>query len=239
MTIETANRLCAYRKHNGLSQEELAEKVGVSRQAVSKWERAEASPDIDTLILLAKIYGVTLDELLNNDPVTAEETQEPEDKVSFKNGIHVHSKNGDKVDISFKGIHVEDKNGDTVHIGGGGIDVSENGHILWDNKNRKFTEAWNKVPWPVFCAIIYLLLGLFEICGSWAYGWLIFLTIPLYYSLGTAIAQRNGHLFAFPVLVVIIYLICGLYYKLWHPTWIIFMTIPLYYWLCNIIRNKK
>ena len=50
MNIETANRLLKYRKDSGLSQEELAEKIGVSRQAVSKWERSEASPDTDNLI---------------------------------------------------------------------------------------------------------------------------------------------------------------------------------------------
>ena len=64
MNIETANRLLQYRKKMNLSQEELAAKIGVSRQAVSKWERAEASPDTDNLILLADIYGVSLDELL-------------------------------------------------------------------------------------------------------------------------------------------------------------------------------
>lgn len=53
MNIETANRLLQYRKKMNLSQEELAAKIGVSRQAVSKWERAEASPDTDNLILLA------------------------------------------------------------------------------------------------------------------------------------------------------------------------------------------
>ena len=64
MNIETANRLYEYRKSMGLSQEELAAKIGVSRQAVSKWERAEASPDTDNLIELSKVYGVTLDEML-------------------------------------------------------------------------------------------------------------------------------------------------------------------------------
>ena len=64
MTIETANRLYELRKKQGLSQEELAEKLGVSRQAVSKWERSEASPDTDNLIALAKIYDLTLDELI-------------------------------------------------------------------------------------------------------------------------------------------------------------------------------
>ena len=67
MNIETANRLLQYRKKMNLSQEELAAKIGVSRQAVSKWERAEASPDTDNLILLADIYGVSLDELLKGE----------------------------------------------------------------------------------------------------------------------------------------------------------------------------
>ena len=68
MNIEIANRLLQYRKRMGLSQEELAEKIGVSRQAVSKWERAEAAPDTDNLIELSKIYGVSLDEMLKGRP---------------------------------------------------------------------------------------------------------------------------------------------------------------------------
>ncbi|MDE7288895.1 MAG: helix-turn-helix transcriptional regulator, partial [Oscillospiraceae bacterium] len=64
---EIANRLQQLRKNNNLSQEELAEKIGVSRQAVSKWERAEASPDTDNLILLSRLYNMSLDELLRTD----------------------------------------------------------------------------------------------------------------------------------------------------------------------------
>ena len=67
MNIEIANRLRQMRNKNNLSQEELAAKMGVSRQAVSKWERAEASPDTENLILLAKLYGISIDELLNTD----------------------------------------------------------------------------------------------------------------------------------------------------------------------------
>lgn len=79
MTIETANRLRQMRNKNGLSQEELAAKIGVSRQAVSKWERAEASPDTDNLILLARLYGVSIDELLKTG-----EAAEPSEKISLK-----------------------------------------------------------------------------------------------------------------------------------------------------------
>ena len=64
MDVSIADKLCKLRKQNGLTQEDLADKLGVSRQAVSKWERAEASPDTDNLIMLANLYGVSLDELL-------------------------------------------------------------------------------------------------------------------------------------------------------------------------------
>lgn len=64
MNVEIANNLVKLRKKNGLSQEELAEKIGVSRQAVSKWERAESSPDTDNLIALAKVYDMPLDDMI-------------------------------------------------------------------------------------------------------------------------------------------------------------------------------
>lgn len=67
MNLLTATRLQELRKMNGYSQEVLAEKLGVSRQSISKWERAEASPEIDNLLALSKIYGVSLDDLLNTD----------------------------------------------------------------------------------------------------------------------------------------------------------------------------
>ena len=53
------------RKKSGLSQEMLAEKVGVSRQAVSKWETGESEPEISKLKVLAEIFGVTVDWLLS------------------------------------------------------------------------------------------------------------------------------------------------------------------------------
>ncbi|MEG0376021.1 MAG: helix-turn-helix transcriptional regulator, partial [Raoultibacter sp.] len=67
MNVEIAQRLAELRRDKGYSQEELAEKLGLSRQAVSKWERAESSPDTGNLVALAKLYGVTLDELLRFD----------------------------------------------------------------------------------------------------------------------------------------------------------------------------
>lgn len=68
MKIEIAKRLYEYRRASGLSQEQVAAKISISRQAVSKWECAESSPDTDNLIALAMLYEVTVDELLFADP---------------------------------------------------------------------------------------------------------------------------------------------------------------------------
>ena len=74
--VDIADRLVKLRKKNGFSQEALADKIGVSRQAVSKWERSESSPDTDNLISLAKIYNLTMDEILYSDHNTIAPTIE-------------------------------------------------------------------------------------------------------------------------------------------------------------------
>lgn len=62
-----ADKLINLRKKNGLSQEELADKIGVSRQAVSKWESAQSIPDIDKIITLSELFGVSTDFLLKDE----------------------------------------------------------------------------------------------------------------------------------------------------------------------------
>lgn len=62
-----ADKILTLRKSNGWSQEELAEKMAVSRQSISKWESAAAIPDINRIIELSKIFGVTTDYLLKDD----------------------------------------------------------------------------------------------------------------------------------------------------------------------------
>ena len=81
MNVEIAQRLAAMRREQGYSQEELAERLGLSRQAVSKWERAESSPDTGNLIALAKLYGVSIDDLLRiEDDVVDDVLFEEKDK---------------------------------------------------------------------------------------------------------------------------------------------------------------
>lgn len=65
--MNIGNKIMELRKKKGLSQEELAEKVGVARQTISKWELGETSPDIKQAKELSNIFNVSLDELVDND----------------------------------------------------------------------------------------------------------------------------------------------------------------------------
>ena len=62
-----ADKIIELRKKNGWSQEELAEKLGVSRQSISKWEGAQAIPDLDRIITMSQIFGVSTDVLLKDE----------------------------------------------------------------------------------------------------------------------------------------------------------------------------
>ena len=64
------NKILELRKQNHMSQEQLAEKIGVARQTISKWELGETSPDIEQSKKLAQIFQVSLDELVQNDIVS-------------------------------------------------------------------------------------------------------------------------------------------------------------------------
>jgi len=261
MNLKIANRLLAYRRAHGLSQEELAEKIGVSRQAVSKWERAEASPDTDNLIALASLYGVLIDELINGegDPqVKSEEQTEEnsednaEEKIEEKNdstyGDENYSRVGiniedgeDKIHVGLSGIHIVEKNGgDEVHIDARGIHIKD-GNRDDDDDDDDDEESgrfgWLTAATPILCSIAYLILG-FTTPGGWACGWILYFLVPIVPSLISAIRSRRPSRFAYPVLVTALYLTAGMCFGRWHPEWIIFLTVPIYYMAVEPFEKK-
>lgn len=195
MNIETANRLFQYRKKHNFSQEELAEKIGVSRQAVSKWERAEASPDTDNLLALAKIYGVTLDELLQgaNDAEVKQE-ESPQSVPNINSEAQARTAESDDED------EVQNKSlarqfpvwlfslafflawGFSGACYGFGLSwICFLAIPLYDSLIDAFTKKKpNHFAYPVVCVVIYILMG-YLLSGGWAIGWVVFLTIPIYY----------------------------------------------------------
>ncbi|MDR1000442.1 MAG: helix-turn-helix domain-containing protein [Clostridiales bacterium] len=149
MNIEIANRLVTLRKQFNFSQEDLAEKLGISRQAVSRWERAEASPDTDNLIGLAKLYGVSLDSLLSLSTDA-------------------------EYDTSFARAQSREFGSQTPSESAA-PDTPEY-YTDAPKKDRSFTKKLIPVV-PMTITIIYMIMGV--MFNLWHPGWIIFMFIPL------------------------------------------------------------
>lgn len=240
MNIEIANKLLQLRKEKGLSQEQLASQLGISRQAVSKWERAEASPDTDNLIALAKLYDISLDELLLHEPANKiEQSVDEEDKdyvhVGF-DGIDVKEKQGDEVHVGFDGIHVNEYNGHKVDIDKNGVYIDDE-HYDRDDFKHWYSEKKHRFPFGMilfFGALIYAC-----VTGQWHPTWIIIIAIPTIESLITAIRKRKLSKFAYPLLCAMLYLWMGFYHSYWHPGWAIFLTIPVYYLIADYFDHQR
>lgn len=221
MNIFTANKLTALRKHSGLSQEALAEKIGVSRQAVSKWERCEASPDTENLLSLSKIYSVSLDDLVGNK--TAEEI--------------LSEKEAGTESAESRTLPCIPESNSTESTAEQKRPLSE---IL--KAEMEDLPAFGKklLSFPFFLVAIIGYLAVGFAIKLWHPTWLIFLAIPAYYITAVAFLQKTEKkmLLTLPVYLyaVIIFLILGLLLNLWHPAWLVFLCIPLYYWL---VLTKK
>ncbi len=190
MNIEIANRLVALRKANGLSQEALAEKLGISRQAISKWERAEASPDTDNLMALAQLYGMTLDALLNTendayvlDGADAEQSEEEAPKKLPKTPVQKKADSMLKFPFPLVVVIV-------YLIFGFAGDIWHPSwlvfllipiyyHLAGALEIRSRKARLLAMPVPEIILLVYLLLGFLG--GLWNPSWVIFLLIPLYY----------------------------------------------------------
>ncbi len=182
MDIKTADRLQELRKSHGYSQEALSEKLGVSRQAVSKWERGESSPDTDNLIALADIYGITLDDILNGEKEM--HNVKSAEKKEKKNSLYPDlGKSLFKFPFALiiAALYV------VFNL------VTHNWHPSWlmfilipvyyHFAGACFTKTQKGFlfaqPVPEIIILLYLILGF--ISGLWGAGAIIFIIIPLYY----------------------------------------------------------
>ena len=243
MNIEIANRLVQMRKKMGLSQEQLADKLGLSRQAVSKWERAEASPDTDNLICLAKLYGVSLDELLSTDDseeTIVEEQVKPQQEEKIK---EERVFDDDHISISGSGIHLNSKNGERVEIDNTGIHfVSKDGKKKDIRKKSARARRHEAVQGcvtglTVFLAVIsYILLGTLvpSLGGTgfsmWGYSWIVFLLIPFVACVVEGVYKRRLGPFSGCVAMLSVagFMTIGVFTGAWHPGWVVFLAIPVF-----------
>lgn len=246
MDLAMAQRLVDRRKAAGLSQEALAAQLGVSRQAVSKWERSESSPDTDNLIALAALYGVSLDELLYGEEAsdadgsedgsteTVDEAKEAEDSaehadcgdkplvdISLARGIHVIDSNkGEEVHVGWNGIHVtNERKGEEVHVGPDGVHVDtleDDGHSVHTNDDGTVTIDG-------------------ETFSSWkeAHDKLDHHGKHFHTKVG-----RTWNKFPFPALVALAYLVLGIVYGTWVTGLFLVFLIPVYYAFGDFIDQR-
>lgn len=246
MDLAMAQRLVDRRKAAGLSQEALAAQLGVSRQAVSKWERSESSPDTDNLIALAALYGVSLDELLYGEAAsdadssedgsteTVDEAKEAEDSaehadcgdkplvdISLARGIHVIDPNkGEEVHVGWNGIHVtNERKGEEVHVGPDGVHIDtleDDGHSVHTNDDGTVTIDG-------------------ETFSSWkeAHDKLDHHGKHFHTKVG-----RTWNKFPFPALVALAYLVLGIVYGTWAAGLFLVFLIPVYYAFGDFIDQR-
>lgn len=196
MNIKVANRLVELRKKSGLSQEQLADKLGLSRQAVSKWERAEASPDTDNLICLAKIYNVSLDELLSTDQTVEDIALENKDKEEEKKEKKEEEKKP-KTKLEIANIIISSVLGAITIITYIilGVLIPSTWKVAWVlfllvPTISSLLEAIDKkrvssffIPMPI--TAVYCFIGIQY--GLWHPYWVLWLLIPLFYAISDPI----------------------------------------------------
>lgn len=93
--MNLGERLLEYRKEKKLSQEEAAEKIGVSRQTISKWETNQSVPDFDKIIPICELYGITTNELITGDK-ESKHNEETNDSTDVQNDIEYERKRNKK-----------------------------------------------------------------------------------------------------------------------------------------------
>lgn len=199
MSIKQGDYLKELRMKKGISQEKLAEQLGVSRQSVSKWEQGYAVPSSDNVLELSKLYGISADDILNCEaPKAAADEKKEASKPQKSQQAEVH----------------DDASAEKEH------------EVKSTEKHKK--HSWLFAAYPCIAVFITLALGAFD-SALWKTSWIFLLTIPLYYTGSIAIRKKNALIFCYPVAVLIVFLLGGFYASLWHPLWILFVTIPIYY----------
>ena len=182
---DIGRRLAALRQDEGLNQEELAERLGVSRQAVSKWERGESTPDITNLVALSELYGVSIDYLAKGCGATA--TVQPEEGVApDEDAWPVAEEASSEGAAPADEVAACDASVDAgasypeyvVGIDGdAGRALTREPQPIAGAKRRR--SPLMTFPYPFAVLLLYLFLG-FAFDG-WHPWWLLFLTIPIYY----------------------------------------------------------
>lgn len=217
--IKIGNKLLQLRKKAGLSQGEMADRLGVSRQAISKWECDESLPDSENLIMIAKLFAISLDELVDNVPAAQEacaqsnETNAPAKALCGGDNGEENDEEEDDGEDSFDDATTE--------------------------KQKRLLRVLYAIPGPILLTAVFLLWGF--LFNGWSVAWTVYLLVPVFDSALACFRTRRVSPFAFPVFITFVYCLIGMQWGLWHPYWILFFSIPVFYPIAEAIdgNNKR
>ena len=211
MNVEIAQRLAELRRERGFSQEDLASRLGLSRQAVSKWERAESAPDMGNLIALADLYEVTIDELLRVSPEVEEdmlfESQERAEEEDTAAAVEAPEPPKVVVEVNTGTPPVYQ-----VPPPQPGFQTQVPPHVAGHQGFRGPTVPGPQQPIPPASSV------------------------PIAPT-PQQLPKDPLRSFPYPLLCAVVFLLIGFFFGWWHPGWIIFLTIPFYYWIVNVLEN--
>ncbi len=232
-------RISALRKFYSYSQEELASKIGVTRQALIKWEQGESWPSVEFIKKIADIFKITMDDLMNEEVLI---------ESLFKEKNTEEGKPFVKINKS--GIHVKGEEGEEVHIGLDGMQVVDNDEadqVIFKRNNDKVDKIADLVTIisMILCLVTYLTLGfvLTESGFGWSVFWPIFFFALVPGSLVKAIGKKDAGKFNIIFTVLGTYLFVGMLgnhletFNGWGIPAVMFVAIPLYYSLVGAIKN--
>lgn len=227
--MNLGERLFELRKEKNLSQEEVAEKLNVTRQTISKWETNQSTPDFDKIIPLCELYGISADELLKGEKNNNETNEEKEnlDWDEAKKHLFTRGKDGDYENMTKQQIKI--KSAEVVSgsvfmfffafaFAGIGIPVL----------------GWN----PIIVGCIFLLIigmGVTNIIKH-------FMSIPKYEKTNEekkqdkVVKQINDIIGG---IGVSIYFIVSFLTMAWHITWVIFIIIGMINQIVKLIFMLK
>ena len=176
MNVKIAQRLAELRRARGYSQESLARELGLSRQAVSKWERAESSPDTENLIALARLYGVSLDELLRVDEEIAFERAERSSEVRAEEELGAQRARAEQATQA--ATAAAEASRAAAEAAQAATRASERVAQAAEGTGRGHAKgAWRSFPYGILMIPLWFVL---TIMGAAPFSFLVFFTIPLY-----------------------------------------------------------
>lgn len=216
MIHNISDRIITLRKEMNMSQEALSERVGVSRQAISKWERGEATPDIYNITALADIFGLSIDEFINGEEYDIKGKKPKIVALELKN-------NAEKLIMIAIAIIVVSAFGFTVLPFSGDINVLIFGLMIT-------------------AGILIIIKGGFMFERFYMYNKEYLsqeedVEFPSNKSVSKKRKNAIGTIAS--LLCTIAFLYIGFFYNLWHPGWLVFLLIPIAHALFDVFETNK